>query len=523
MKTMRDLLLRFSSSKQNRARGVLWLAAVLAAILHFQLCARLTAEIALDMDTVNFAYALESFDIAQLSPHPPGYLPYVLLLRSLSVVTSAPPIDVVQLASRLFSCATILILPLILTRLCRNRNTEAVFAVVLGAFHPFFIFHGVDGQTHASEGFVAALLFWALLHPCKDKKRGLAAGLLTALGIALRPSFLLISAGPVIWTFRKHRGILLLIAGIIVFCSALWLVPTIYLTGGLEKWLSAHRAFIVDGFIDPASRIGVSAERVAIWSALLIAPFAPLILRLKQSPAALKALTLSAAVPSVLFYLVTFISEPGYLQGLVPLAIVCTVVLAGQSKKPVLFGAIALAVQIGILLLPEGGRANIKNPSIPEIINRQIAGKAVLKQIIQPLQPADSVLYLTDYPGAPLQRQLPKLRPSTHVLWLYRNQKGSAKVTSMSHSTNRTMTPIPGPVMFSVGPPSSFDTHASYRFIVLDPLLSPAARRALKPQCRCPITVEPSEPRAVHLQAACFPQGSLSFGGHTVLFTPLEH
>lgn len=507
----------------QESRALCWGLVTLLAVYHFVLLENLSSNMAIDLDTVNFVYAMERFDIRHLAPHPPGYLPYVLLLRLLHLLMGGDSLHVVHLASRLFSSGTVLVMPLVTAQLVGQRRGAQLFTALLAAFHPFLIFHGADGQTHASEGFFSALLLLWLLRsrpPASRFRESLPIGMLLAAGMAMRPSFLLMAAGPILWTYRKNLHALLAIGGVSAVVTVLWLAPTIHLSGGAVTWWQAHQTFVVDGFTDPGENLLGTLRRTLLWVGLLFAPVLPAMFTLSRAPKGLNELTLAACLPSIFFFLLTFVSEPGYFMGLVPLAISWTVLLVYNSRKSTIMGAAALAVEVAILLLPEGGRIDFKTPSIPEIVNRQVISSATLEEIEGPLEPHQSILYITDYPGSPFLRQLPQMRPNTHVLWLHFALDGSHEIASLSHSTAHDLVPIPGPVLWAAAPEGHYDTRATYDAIVLDPLLTDLTRRRLALQTRCPVPAATEQGTVAVLSARCFPEGSLRFGSYTVFFHP---
>ena len=500
------------------SRNVYRLLAAAAAAVHFFFCRHLIGPMALDLDAVNLTYAIHTFDITKLSPHPPGYLPYVGLLRLVHAIIGGDPLRSVQLTALLFSVGTVLLTPLIAERLGANVRLRTI-VLFLAAIHPFLIFHGSDGQTHASEGFVAALLFHTLAVPSDRRKTILLVGLLVALGTALRPSFLLMTTGPVVFVYRRNRGALMMIAGMTLLCTAAWLIPTILLTGGFEVWRLAHQAFIIDPFVDIGHKTLHSAFAVAVWSLLLVAPVLPAILRIKTAPRILTRFIAFGMGPAVLFFLMTFVSEPGYLQAMVPLFLLLTGYLVYEFKRPLIACILALGVELGILMLPPGAPLGMKLPTIQEMVQREVAAESMLKAISGRVTPEHRLLFITDYDGIPLQRQLPLLRPHTDVLWAHRGPTG--RVQSLSFGTAASATPIPGPVTLAKGPPARFDTKRSYHYIVLDPMLTNETRSALSMVSRCPIPMQTAKVMTYHVPTQCFSKGKVILGGHTVTFGAL--
>ncbi|MBN2719101.1 MAG: hypothetical protein JXX14_24850 [Deltaproteobacteria bacterium] len=497
---------------------VVWGAIGAIAFFHFWICTLLSSGIALDLDTVNFVYSLDVFDIRKLAPQPPGYLPYVLLLRTVRALTGLDSMNTVLFVSRFFSSATVVVVPMIVNMLLPNRHGLVVFSALLCALHPFFIFHGVDGQTHASEGFFAALFLFNVIRPVAgmEKSRTIRIGVLLAIGVAMRPSFLLVGIGPVLWFYRQQRIKWLIIALIVTVAGLFWIVPTILMSGGVGEWWLAHKAFMLDGFVNAEGIFSQTAWRVLLWLTLLVAPALPVIIHYRQSPNSLRQFLFAAAVPTVIFLLSTYVSEPGYFQGLVPIVITLNVAMIARADRNIFFGTLSVVIQIGILLLPAGGKLDFKTPSIPEIVQREVMGEVLLKQISDGLDPEQSALYITDYPGSPIQRQLPLLRANTDVLWIF--STGAGDIRSMSYSNDRLLTPIPGPVLGLSGSPATFNTHARYDIIVVDPFFTNENRQRLAAFSKCEVPTATYPSKVAYLPAHCFPGGRIRFGKYSVMF-----
>ncbi len=492
-----------------------WIITAFASVCHFAIAWLIISPFASDMDTVNFVYSVDRFDITQLSPHPPGYLPYVLLLKALSAVSGKNPIDIVNTTSVFFSSATVAVIAICVRKLGFAQLTS-VITMLLATFHPFLIFHAADGQTHAAEGFFAACLFMVLLSKNKNRQKVISVAVLFSLGISLRPSFALMTIGPIIFSFRKDKVLLLMVFCTAAVASLLWLIPSIVLTGKLSTFVQANRTFIVDEFTTPANRFEVAAFNLAAFMALLLMPLLPVLYKLRYCHKNLLILTALAAIPSIIFFLLTFIVEPGYLQSLVPLIIILVADAASKTRLTKLSFAIVFLIQITILLMPQGGSISLKMPSIPELVHRQIMGEAVLNAVNKPFKPKHTLLFITDFSGAPYQRQLPLLRPNTHVLWLYMKSSSLTEPASLSHSTDKTMTPIPGPVMLAIGKSSQFNTNYKYDYIVLDPMLTEANKKLVLSQTDCDGTAV--EHGLIYFPSNCFITKKISFGKFVVLF-----
>src|SRR5260370_39249844 len=92
-----------------------------------------------DIDSVNFAFALDHFDPQAHQPHPPGYFLYVMLGRAFRVVTGDSNSALVAI-SITASCATALLIYIL--RLERSGRWPAVAAGVRLRVPPVMRIHG---------------------------------------------------------------------------------------------------------------------------------------------------------------------------------------------------------------------------------------------------------------------------------------------------------------------------------------------------------------------------------------------
>jgi hypothetical protein len=192
-------------------------------------------------DAVQFALALDEYDIVKHQPHPPGYILYVGLARAIRWVVGDPPESLVWLALLASAVAVFLLYRLAWT--LYDRPT-ALVATVLLATSPLFWLHGVIALPYAVEAALASLLamlawsvrlgrapslWWSAV------ALGVAGGVRQSLLIVLMPLWLGMAwAGS-----RGRRRPLLGAAGLLGLTVAAWLVPMLWLSGGFERYLTA--------------------------------------------------------------------------------------------------------------------------------------------------------------------------------------------------------------------------------------------------------------------------------------------
>ena len=249
----------------GRARGLLerhtdaWLAGglgVLTLLSRWPYRARMLY----NWDAVQFALALREFDVAKHQPHPPGYLLYVGLGRLLNIPFSDPNLAYVALAM-LFSAATTVTVYW-LARALYERATAAAAAALL-AVSPLFWFYGSVGLTYAGEAFGASLVAAFAYRALVGDVRYLYGGAL-ALGLAggIRPSVLVLLFP--LWAVCAIVGIrrashVALGAGLMLGAVLSWFLPLLWLSGGLNAYLSASTQ-LYGSVVLPTSVLGGSID-----------------------------------------------------------------------------------------------------------------------------------------------------------------------------------------------------------------------------------------------------------------------
>jgi hypothetical protein len=216
---------------------------LLAFLMHLAFLVRVTIQIdgALDTDTINFGLAAFRFDVLDHQPHPPGYLGYVLVLKAIHLVfPSFGPLEVASWACRAtgvltipaayWACRAALDMP---SRAYGRPFVAAALAVV----HPILWYYGGDGQSHDVEAMASLLLFGLAL-----RRGGLLLVAAAGLAGSLRPTIALLAAPLLIWSYwRRPLRDWLLAVVVGAAAVAVWLVPTVLLTGGWDLYRRAEK------------------------------------------------------------------------------------------------------------------------------------------------------------------------------------------------------------------------------------------------------------------------------------------
>src|SRR5258707_6691358 len=113
-----------------------------------------------DLDSVNFALAIQRFDPRVHQPHPPGYFLYICLGRLLNIAFRDANLALVVL-SILASCGVAVVIYKM--TLDWFGPTAALFAGIFFLFSPLAWFHGIVALTYIVEAFFSGFLgylFW---------------------------------------------------------------------------------------------------------------------------------------------------------------------------------------------------------------------------------------------------------------------------------------------------------------------------------------------------------------------------
>jgi hypothetical protein len=235
---MRDALrLRLDRGWVPRRR-----TAALAVLLFAVLLLALRPATPFEWDEVLYQRALDHYDVAAHSPHPPGVPAYIAAGKVLSYLTRDP-----QLAMQLVAVISALAAVMLLARLARELGAPsgaAAAAACVLALAPAFTFHANIGLSDvpATAGMAGAVLMCVLA--TRDTGRLPWAAAAVALALSLRPQILmaLLPAGlaAVAMAVTRRRWRLLGLGALSgVGVSTLIWAPAILLTGAARYWQTA--------------------------------------------------------------------------------------------------------------------------------------------------------------------------------------------------------------------------------------------------------------------------------------------
>jgi hypothetical protein len=321
-------------------------------------------------DAVQFALALREFDVTKHQPHPPGYLLYVALGRVVDLWLDNPTAAYVVLAVAFSGLTTFVVYGL--ARVVYDRAT-ALAAATLLAVSPLFWFYGSVGLTYAAEALCASVVAYfayrALVGSETDSYLGaaylgLAGGLRQSVLVLLFPLWL----GSVLAGVRRVRTVVLGLA-ILGGGVLLWLLPMLWLTGGLGRYLAALRD-LADTVVKPTSIVAGPLDVTLRMSRHLLESvlvgLGPLALAVLLIPRYVRRhgwgrrewFLVAWAAPPVLVYTLVHFGQAGYVLTFLPALVILLsrVLLAAlgdvveRARVPRARVAVAAAVVLLVVL-----------------------------------------------------------------------------------------------------------------------------------------------------------------------------
>lgn len=188
-------------------------------------------------DSVNFALALDHFDLSAHQPHPPGYILFVALAKLIHTYVAGHNLALILTANVFEAMAACFFFLLALEFVSRS---VAVVTTGLFVFQPFFFFHGIVALSHPAEAAFSAGIAWCAIGILRgDPIRLWACPLLLAAAGGVRQHLMILLfpiyaytmlRPPFSWTTRIASAVLLA-GGILA-----WALPLFSLTGGFEAY-----------------------------------------------------------------------------------------------------------------------------------------------------------------------------------------------------------------------------------------------------------------------------------------------
>ena len=277
-----------------------------------------------DLDSVNFALAIERFDPRVHQPHPPGYFLYICLGRLLNALLHNANLALVVL-SIAASCGVAVMIYLMTLDWFGPR--AARFSGLLFLFSPLAWFHGTVALTYSVEAFFSALLGYLCWRvACGSGTVILPASILLGVAAGVRPSSLLF-LGPLFLFSLRNTALKQRFIGLAALSLTLlaWFLPMIYASGGFGVYfgalLSLWQAVPAKDTVfnsSPATSIARACTIVFIYMLCFgAASLAPLGMRYSAVPVnrQQKVFTFVWIIPALCFFTFIFLKfvNSGYL------------------------------------------------------------------------------------------------------------------------------------------------------------------------------------------------------------------
>ncbi len=193
-------------------------------------------------DSVNFAFAMRSFDLAKEQPHPPGYILYVWLARLVDLLIGSEPATLVAL-SVAASAVAVAAMYLLGARMFDGRT--GLLAGIFLAVSPLFWFYSEIALPHTLDAAMVILFVWLAYGAMQgDVRQGYFAAVTLALAGGLRPQTLVFMLPVLLYALRRVglRHFVSIGATGVLICL-LWFVPLAASAGGVAAYFDILGSF----------------------------------------------------------------------------------------------------------------------------------------------------------------------------------------------------------------------------------------------------------------------------------------
>lgn len=336
-----------------------------------------------DIDSINFALGVESFDVAAHRPHPPGYPVYIAMAKASTAALRvlAPSWDRDHRAAAGLALWGVIAGTLALWVFAEFwlaigfKPVVAWFAALVAVASPLFWFTAARPLSDAVGLVVAIAVVAVLLRAIRFQGPALIWGAFAAgLIVGVRSQTMWLTGPFLIWLVAglavRHRVREALVAVVAAAAGVLlWAVPLVWLSGGLDSYLASVRFQSVQDFegghmlyTNPSWRLFTTSMHwtfVEPWQAKVLAQVVLLLTlvggaRLVWRERSQFVLVLLAFVPYLVFHLLfqeTLTMRYG-LPMVVPVAGLAAVGLSVLGTRAVIIGATAVTVASLVIVQP---------------------------------------------------------------------------------------------------------------------------------------------------------------------------
>lgn len=188
-------------------------------------------------DSINFALAIQRYDIAHHQPQPPGYILYVLLARVINTLVSNPQWTLVGMSVMGGLLAGVILY--LLGRDLFDRSVGAVSALFL-LFCPLFWFYSEIAMPYIIDGLATIALAWLFNRAEQQKRSFLPAAILLGVVGGFRQQTMVFMVPLAIFSMRKASFKQMTLAAgtaVVVFLGSF--VPMVVMSGGWQAYRHA--------------------------------------------------------------------------------------------------------------------------------------------------------------------------------------------------------------------------------------------------------------------------------------------
>lgn len=345
-----------------------WVWVTLLLILGIVSRVPLRSEILYHWDSVNFAYAIQEFDMAREQPQPPGYIVYVWLSRLVDSLIGDAQITLVTISIISSTLATVALF--YLGRSMFDRRVGLIAALLL-ATSPLFWFYSEIALPHTLDTLLIIVSVWWLYETMRGKYGCLYPAIaILAIAGGIRQQTLVFLGPLILFALRPVGWRRFFMAGTlgVALCLA-WFIPLMILSGGLSNYMQGMGEF-TDRFQRSTSILmgagwwGVRRNLIKLilytlygWSIALLQAiiYAAIRLRRKAWPGSWEKLIFLSLwmIPALMFYALIHMGQQGLVFVFLPALLLSSAV--GLARLPLLNQPSRLALAVAALVLANVG------------------------------------------------------------------------------------------------------------------------------------------------------------------------
>ncbi len=219
-------------------------------------------------DAAQFVLALRHYDISMHQPHPPGYPLFVALGKLLALGFTDN--TALVLVAALLGFVSVLILYQFCYRLWSNQ-LAATWITALWIVNPLFWLYRETALSYTADAAASIAMGYLVWQTMTNRSRQyvLISSVVLAVAGAIRPSLVLLLLPLFIFQLSFHRRnwkLILVALGTLVVGTLAWLIPVLWLTGGVGEYLTHSRNL----YSTAAASINIGAQTKLLFNTLLV-------------------------------------------------------------------------------------------------------------------------------------------------------------------------------------------------------------------------------------------------------------